>query len=153
MTAAAKPLALFEFEETEEAYLLTVAAEGGQPLVLEVTPHQMDAIIDALNEVLGGDEDFEDDDSNSSSMAERNCSKISAARSSGKGSASGSAWGGDAPRIRPATAPPCTSSSSSPASRPASSWAMRGGRSSRSMRFMASRNYRAGAGDTSPAPP
>ena len=62
MTAAAKPLALFEFEETDEAYLLTVAAEGGQPLVLEVTPDQMDAIMDALNEVLGGDEDFEDDD-------------------------------------------------------------------------------------------
>lgn len=62
MTVAPKPLALFEFEETDEAYLLTVAAEGGEPLVLEVTPDQMDAIIDALNEVLGGDEDGEDED-------------------------------------------------------------------------------------------
>ena len=62
MTAAPKPLALFEFEETEEAYLLTVAAEGGEPLKLEVTPDQMDAIIDALNEVLGGDEDIDDED-------------------------------------------------------------------------------------------
>ena len=62
MTVAPKPLALFEFEETDEAYLLTVAAEGGEPLVLEVTPAQMDAIIDALNEVLGGDEDIDDED-------------------------------------------------------------------------------------------
>ncbi|WP_374656599.1 hypothetical protein [Phenylobacterium sp.] len=62
MTVAPKPLALFEFEETDEAYLLTVAAEGGEPLVLEVTPDQMDAIIDALNEVLGGDEDIDDED-------------------------------------------------------------------------------------------
>lgn len=62
MTVAPKPLALFEFEETDEAYLLTVAAEGGEPLVLEVTPDQMDAIIDALNEVLGGDEDGDDED-------------------------------------------------------------------------------------------
>lgn len=61
MTVAPKPLALFEFEETDEAYLLTVAAEGGEPLVLEVTPDQMDAIIDALNEVLGGDEDDDED--------------------------------------------------------------------------------------------
>jgi hypothetical protein len=62
MTVAPKPLALFEFEETDEAYLLTVAAEGGEPLKLEVTPDHMDAIIDALNEVLGGDEDIDDED-------------------------------------------------------------------------------------------
>ena len=29
---------------------------------LEVSPDQMDAIIDALNDVLGGDDDFDDDD-------------------------------------------------------------------------------------------
>ena len=56
-----KPLERFEFEETEEGYLLTVGAEGGESLTLEVTPDQMDAIIDALNDVLGADE-FEDDD-------------------------------------------------------------------------------------------
>ena len=52
----------FEFEETEEGYLLTVGAEGGGDLQVAVTPDQMDAIIDALNEVLGGDDDFEDED-------------------------------------------------------------------------------------------
>lgn len=57
-----KPLERFEFEETVEGYLLTVAGAGGEPLSLEVTPDQMDAIIDALNDVLGGDDDFEDDD-------------------------------------------------------------------------------------------
>jgi len=59
--AQPKPLERFEFEETEEGYLLTVAAAGGEPLALEVTPDQMDAIIDALNEVLG-DEEFDDED-------------------------------------------------------------------------------------------
>ncbi len=58
----AKPLERFEFEETEEGYLLTVGAEGGESLTLEVTPDQMDAIIDALNDVLGADELEDDDD-------------------------------------------------------------------------------------------
>ncbi len=54
----------FEFEETEEGYLLKVGAEGaGNARRLRaVTPDQMDAIIDALNEVLGGDDDLEDED-------------------------------------------------------------------------------------------
>jgi hypothetical protein len=60
--AQPKPLERFEFEETDEGYLLTVAGAGGEPVALEVTPDQMDAIIDALNEVLGGDDDFEDED-------------------------------------------------------------------------------------------
>jgi hypothetical protein len=55
-------LARFEFEETDEGYLLTVAAEDGGVLSLAVTPDQMDAIIDALNDVLGGDDEIEDDD-------------------------------------------------------------------------------------------
>jgi hypothetical protein len=57
----AKALERFEFEETEEGYQLTVGAEGGESLTLDVTPDQMDAIIDALNDVLGADE-LEDDD-------------------------------------------------------------------------------------------
>ena len=60
--AAPKNLESFEFEETEEGYLLKVGAEGGQSLEVAVSPDQMDAIIDALNEVLGGDDDFEDED-------------------------------------------------------------------------------------------
>ncbi|KRB51996.1 hypothetical protein [Phenylobacterium sp. Root700] len=60
--AEPKNLERFEFEETEEGYLLTVGAEGDESLKLAVTPDQMDAIIDALNEVLGGDDDFEDED-------------------------------------------------------------------------------------------
>lgn len=60
----AKPLPLgrFEFEETDEGYLLTVGAADGQALALEVSPDQMDAIIDALNEVLGGEDDLDDED-------------------------------------------------------------------------------------------
>jgi hypothetical protein len=57
-----KPLARFEFEETEEGYLLTIGAEGGESLALAVTPDQMDVIIDALNEVLGGDDEYDDDE-------------------------------------------------------------------------------------------
>lgn len=59
--AQPKPLERFEFEETEEGYLLTIGAEGGESLTLEVTPEQMDVIIDALNDVLGGDDEFDDD--------------------------------------------------------------------------------------------
>lgn len=60
--AQPKPLERFEFEETDEGYLLTVAAAGGESLALDVTPDQMDAIIDALNEVLGADDDLDDDE-------------------------------------------------------------------------------------------
>ena len=60
--AQPKPLERFEFEETDEGYLLTVAGAGGDAVALEVSPDQMDAIIDALNDVLGGDDDFDDDD-------------------------------------------------------------------------------------------
>lgn len=60
--AQPKPLGRFEFEETEDGYLLTVGAEGGETLALEVTPDQMDAIIDALNDVLGGDDELYEDD-------------------------------------------------------------------------------------------
>lgn len=59
---AAKNLESFEFEETEDGYVLKVGAVGGESLEVAVTPDQMDAIIDALNEVLGGDDDFEDED-------------------------------------------------------------------------------------------
>ena len=61
--ATIKNLERFAFEETDEGYLLTIGAEGGEALQLAVTPDQMDAIIDALNDVLGGDDDddFEDD--------------------------------------------------------------------------------------------
>jgi len=41
---------------------LTVAGAGCDPVSLAVTPDQMDAIIDALNDVLGGDDEFDDDD-------------------------------------------------------------------------------------------
>lgn len=57
-----KNLERFGFDETEEGYVLMVGAEGGESLTLAVTPDQMDAIIDALNDVLGGDEDFDDED-------------------------------------------------------------------------------------------
>jgi hypothetical protein len=59
---ATKNLERFSFEETDEGYLLTVGAESGEALQLAVSPDQMDAIIDALNDVLGADDDDLDDD-------------------------------------------------------------------------------------------
>jgi hypothetical protein len=61
--AGIKNLERFTLEETDEGYALTVGAEGGQSVEVAVTPDQMDAIIDALNDVLGADDEaFEIDD-------------------------------------------------------------------------------------------
>jgi DNA-binding MarR family transcriptional regulator len=63
--AAAPPLEQFVLEETEEGYRLTITA-GGQKLAAEVDPDQLDAIIEALESVLGEEDDAfevdEDDD-------------------------------------------------------------------------------------------
>lgn len=63
--AKLKNLERFTLEETEEGYALIVGAEGGDTIEVAVTPDQMDAIIDALNDVLGADDEafeFDDDD-------------------------------------------------------------------------------------------
>jgi hypothetical protein len=55
-----KNLERFTFAETMEGYVLHIAAEGGGRMDLAVTPDQLDAIIDALNELLGEDDDLFD---------------------------------------------------------------------------------------------
>lgn len=57
MAAAPKKLAKFTFSESEEGYVLHIEAEGGDKLDLEASPEQLDAIIDALDELLSGDEE------------------------------------------------------------------------------------------------
>lgn len=47
----------FILEETDDGYLLTVSGDDGQKVNVEVDPEQLDAIIEALDDLL------EDDDS------------------------------------------------------------------------------------------
>lgn len=57
MAAAPDKLAKFTIDESEEGYLLHIEAEGGDKLELEATPEQLDAIIDALDDLLSEDEE------------------------------------------------------------------------------------------------
>jgi hypothetical protein len=56
--AATQNLERFTLEETDDGYLLSVGSDDGQAIQVAVSPDQLDAIIDALNDVLG-DEDNE----------------------------------------------------------------------------------------------
>lgn len=56
--AATQNLERFTLEETDDGYLLSVGSDDGQAIEVAVSPDQLDAIIDALNDVLG-DEDNE----------------------------------------------------------------------------------------------
>ena len=60
----AKPLEQFRLEETDAGYLISIQAQGGDALEVEATPEQLDAIIDALDDLLSDDDelDFEDED-------------------------------------------------------------------------------------------
>ncbi len=53
-----KKLQQFELEETEEGYAIRITAETGEELAVEVTPDQLDAIIDALDDLLNVDDSF-----------------------------------------------------------------------------------------------
>ncbi|HEY9217837.1 MAG TPA: hypothetical protein VIO94_07310 [Phenylobacterium sp.] len=59
-----RPLEQFRLEETESGYLITIEAQGGQALAVEASPEQLDAIIDALDDLLSDDDELEfgDDD-------------------------------------------------------------------------------------------
>lgn len=46
----------FRLEETEAGYLITIEARGGEALAVEATPEQLDAIIDALDDLLSDDD-------------------------------------------------------------------------------------------------
>lgn len=60
--AEVKPLEQFTLEETDEGYLITIRAEGGQTLAVEASPEQLDAIIDALDDLLSDDDELEVED-------------------------------------------------------------------------------------------
>lgn len=56
-------LSEFRLEETDEGYVLTVAAESGPSVTVEITPDQMDAIIESLDDMLSEEEaDFDEVD-------------------------------------------------------------------------------------------
>lgn len=58
----AKPLEELILEETTGGYLITIRAEGGQTLTVEASVEQLDAIVEALDDMLSDDDAFEDDD-------------------------------------------------------------------------------------------
>jgi len=49
-------LSQFILSETPDGYLLEIEGDGGASMVVAVTPEQIDAIIDALDELLSEDE-------------------------------------------------------------------------------------------------
>ena len=61
--AEPRPLEQFRLEETEAGYLITIQAQGGDALAVEASPEQLDAIIDALDDLLSDDDlDFDEED-------------------------------------------------------------------------------------------
>jgi hypothetical protein len=60
--AQAKPLEELILEETADGYLITIRAEGGETLTVEASVEQLDAIVEALDDMLSDDDAFEDDD-------------------------------------------------------------------------------------------
>jgi hypothetical protein len=58
----AKPLEQFRLEETDAGYLISIQAQGGEALAVEASPEQLDAIIDALDDLLSEDDELELDE-------------------------------------------------------------------------------------------
>jgi hypothetical protein len=56
---AAQPLEQFRLEETDAGYLITVKAKSGEALSVEASPEQLDAIIDALDDLLSDDDELD----------------------------------------------------------------------------------------------
>lgn len=57
-----KPLERFRLEETDAGYLITIEAQGGDALAVEASPEQLDAIIDALDDLLSEDDELDDEE-------------------------------------------------------------------------------------------
>jgi hypothetical protein len=55
--AKLQPLETFSLQETENGYKLLVSAVGGDALYVEITPDQMDDIIESLEAAMGGEEE------------------------------------------------------------------------------------------------
>ncbi|MGR4865235.1 hypothetical protein [Caulobacter sp. LARHSG274] len=62
--AKLQSLETFSLHETENGYRLLVSAVGGDALYVEITPAQMDDIIESLEAAMGGEDEeaAEDDD-------------------------------------------------------------------------------------------
>ena len=63
--AKLQSLETFSLHEHENGYRLLVSAVGGDAIYVEITPAQMDDIIDSLENAMGGEADgaeAEDDD-------------------------------------------------------------------------------------------
>ena len=60
--AKLQSLETFSLHEHDNGYRLLVSAVGGDAIYVEITPAQMDDIIDSLDAALGGEEDAEDAD-------------------------------------------------------------------------------------------
>ena len=56
----ARPLEQFVLEETEAGYLITMQADDGRSLTVEASPEQLDAIIEAFDDLLSEDDDLTD---------------------------------------------------------------------------------------------
>jgi hypothetical protein len=55
--AKLQQLETFSLQETETGYRLLVSAVGGEAIYVEITPAQMDEIIESLEAAMGGEED------------------------------------------------------------------------------------------------
>ncbi len=55
--AKLQSLETFSLHETENGYRLLVSAVGGDALYVEITPAQMDDIIESLEAAMGGEEE------------------------------------------------------------------------------------------------
>jgi hypothetical protein len=60
--AKLQSLETFSLHEHENGYRLLVSAVGGDAIYVEITPAQMDDIIDSLDAALGSEEEVEDPD-------------------------------------------------------------------------------------------
>ena len=54
--ADVQSLSQFTLSETPDGYLIEIEGVGGASIAVEASPEQLDAIIDALAELLSGDE-------------------------------------------------------------------------------------------------
>ena len=54
----ARPLEQFVLEETDTGFLITIQADDGRSLTVEASPEQLDAIIDAFDDLLSDDDDL-----------------------------------------------------------------------------------------------
>jgi hypothetical protein len=55
-------LAKFSISVREEDFVLQLVDEAGQAYDFATSPEQLDLVIDALDELLSEDDDFDDDD-------------------------------------------------------------------------------------------